>query len=803
MTSGHRVLIAAFALVVAAGAVMLARELSPPPSPARPMPGAPAHPAPPRVGPAAAPGRPSATRRPSPTGQDVARVEVLSPEGTVVPEPRRETNGLDEFVGAPGAAWARLPEPGPDGVRRVRLARAGPPIAVTVTEADGSPAGDVRCAYGPSLGRRTDAKGTLVIDDAPAGVLHVRVGAGERGGPLLRLVVGRDTTVTASLDPAWVITGRALDASGKAAGPAAAWPILADGREGPRVLAGPDGSFWLRTRIDERTAVRASLAPYDETVEPPLPDPRGDLVTTLDVRASRAGTLALEGLEADVIVGVEPAVLAVARDLFGSPAVLASAGFSRGRGALGRPGIPTRISVRGDDVVPEDHVVLPADDGSARVRLNPQRREPTPPTPPTKDPAATGSLTGRVVDGAGAPLQGVTVDAVDGRATTGADGAFRVDGLVPGRSLDLVYAWQDGADPGAAHPREFEPYGTATYSPSAKPVTLVLRRAAAITMTLVDALDDHPLSWAHVLLSDGEGGVAFDGAVATRAGRVALPGLAVGPAGTLVVTASGYRREAPVALRAGETTDLGMLRLSHGALAVGVVKDAHGAPVAGARVALLAETSIQADAGARVREAETLLRRGTTDARGEVSIDGLDPSRPAGFAVWAEGFAPTTVRANPGAPGTPMRFEVTLRKGGAVVLRVIDVANAPVSGAFVDVRSALSGARRLDLIHRAALGTVIGSTEDVRIASSLLLPEDPKTPGRYVVGPVEPGPYELEVTRPGYRPYRRRFTVPDDGEDVPANAPPEPGMMRVSTKTFGAIEWPVRLEPAAPVAGGR
>ena len=801
MTSGQRVLIAAFALVVAAGAVLLARELSPPP--ARPMPKEPAHPAPPRRSPSPSSGDGGSETRRKPRGPGT--VVVTRPDG------RSSEGGVTAwgFAHEPGTLWVRIPETGPDGMRRVTLPTAGPPIALTVSEADGSPAADVLLSYAPLFDevpvRRTDASGRFTIDDAPRGVLRVRVGGAERAGPLLTLVVGRDTAAAAVLDPPWTISGRVLDEQG--APTEACMRAQFPGRLPGASLCTSDGRFRYRTKIEERIALRWRTrgdAPID--VEPPLPDPRGPLVSDVEVRALPTTSLSIEGVEDVTRVLAEPAVLAVAREVFGPADSLLDAGPSLGPRRLVPAnrvplGVSLRVSVRGNDLVPEDHVLTPAADGSTRLRLSPQPTVPEPEAPPDKDPAATGSLIGKVVDGAGAPLSGVTVDAVDGRATTGADGTFRIEGLIPGRSLDLVWAWLDGADPGPAQPKDFEPYGTARYSPSATPVTLVLRKAAAVTMRLVDGLDDHPLSWAHVLLSDGEGGVAFDGAVATREGNVRLEGLPVGPAGILVVLAPGYRREVRLTLRAGETTDVGALRLSHGAKATGLVRDARGAPIAGARVALLPETSIQADAGARLRDREALLRRATTDAKGEASIDGLDPSRAAGFAVWAEGFAPTTARANPGAPGEPMRFEATLRKGGSVVLRVMDPANAPVSGALIDVRSALSGARRLDLIHRAALGTVVGSSEDVRIASALLLTEDPKKPGRYVVGPVEPGPYDLEVTRPGYRPYRSRFTVPDDGEDVPANAPAEPGMMRVSTKSFGSIEWPVRLEPAAP--GGR
>ena len=807
MTSGQRVLVAAFALLVAGGAVLIAGQLSPPPRekpPVAPPGKTPASPTSPPVGPARPPSSVGTARRWNvevlgPDGARLKNADVMLPSsGGFVGAGSTEWRPAGGFARAEGFAWTEIPEPDADGTSRVKLRAAGGPLAIEVRESSGAPA-HAGVAYGPlgASAGRVGLRGGAVIRDAAPGVLRVRVGWPERGGPLLRLVVGRDTNAEAVLDPPWTVTGRVLNDQGRPMARVLVRGVSPDG-SGGETATDAEGKFRWEGRISERTALVASAEGFaDASVEPSFPDPRAGLASAVEIVMRRDGVV-LEAGEGPFKVTVEPAVLAVARDLFGATDVVFLPTL---RGSPS--GMPLRISVRGD-VVPEDHLVAP---GGKIPRIAPQFLYPAgaplsaPAEPPAKDPRATAFLAGKVVDPAGAPLQGVTVDAGDVRATTAADGTFRLEGLVPGRSLDLVYGWIDGADPGSAHPKDFAPHGTATLSPSTTAALLPLRRAARLQMRVVDGLDDAPLSWVRLVVSDGEGGVVFDGAVATREGRIDLEGLAPETGGTLVVLAPGYRREVPLALRGGATTDAGVVRLTKGAKAVGTVRDARGAPVAGARVALLAEAVLKTGAGALIREHEALLRRGTTDAKGEVTIEGLDPSRAAGFAVWAEGFAPTALRANAGAaPGDPLRFEAKLRKGAHVVLRITDPSNAPVSGAVVDLRSALTGALLLDLLHRAAVGTVIGSTEDARVASATMLFEDPSTPGKYRVGPVEPGPYELEVQRPGFRPLRWRFSVPDDGDDAPAGATTA-GANPVARKVFGSIEWPLRLEPLAP--GGR
>src|SRR5436190_23368755 len=152
MTSGHRLLIAAFALVVAGGAVLLARELSPP---ARERPPAP----PPTPTPRPATPRPAAANPatpPPPRRRAKPTIEVTGPDGASVKSPTI----AGDFAKAPGAAWTPIPDAGPDGVRRARLVAAGPPLTLTVTEADGSPAANVPCTYlHADLDHATDRSG--------------------------------------------------------------------------------------------------------------------------------------------------------------------------------------------------------------------------------------------------------------------------------------------------------------------------------------------------------------------------------------------------------------------------------------------------------------------------------------------------------------------------------------------------------------------------------------------------------------------------------------------------------------------
>ena len=206
---------------------------------------------------------------------------------------------IGRLVRAKGSAWGRIPEPGPDGVSRVVLERAGPSITVRVTEADGTPAVGVPIGYGPAVTvdaeddgwRRTDARGVRVVDDAPAGVLRVRVGGSERSGSALRPVVGRDREVVAVLDPPLVVRGLVLTRGGRAIAGASVRGFSSDGPAGREVLSGTDGSFRWVGRMSERLSLVVRCRDFlDAAVEPPWPDPRGPLESVVTTSPASVNT---------------------------------------------------------------------------------------------------------------------------------------------------------------------------------------------------------------------------------------------------------------------------------------------------------------------------------------------------------------------------------------------------------------------------------------------------------------------------------------------------------------------------------
>jgi hypothetical protein len=770
---------------------------------------------------------PSTDVAPPPAAAPLPRVRLraVGPDGPLAPASLRFAGAVAEpaegadavavrteavgWVGAEGLAWARLPPPSETGEAvRVALERAAPPLRVRVAEADGRPAAGVPVvagAWGPDHGeRRTDAQGVAVFEGRPPGVVNLLVGGTERTGPWLRVVLGETTEVSATVEPPRVVTGRVLSSSGE--------PVAGAGIEG----LGPGGPVGGRTSTDERgefswtgpftatLALRVTAPGHAATsVEPPWPSPddptlRSHVEATLEPeRERRSGTLSPPvsgGVARPVRLTVEPAVAAMLREVYGPEAVLADERAVEvgpgGRFEVPAPGegLPLRLRVRGD-VLPEDHVLV-AGASPASLALAPQAALPEP-APPV---SGAGRLEGRVVGDAGAPLPAVTVVASGLSATTDADGRFSIPGLDPAlRRVEVVFGWLAGARPKGFDPAAFVVGGRADVRTDA-PASLVLPRAASLSLRLVDA-QDRPLSWAHLVVVDGDGSLRFDGPVAAHEGRVRLDGLEPGPAGTLHAFAPGLRRTTSVTLMAGATSDLGDVRLSPGGRVVGEVLGAGGGPLAGAVVAEVEDAWLEGATRDRVRERDRAYRRTTTAEDGTFALEGLDPSRPTALAVWAPGYAPAPRRVL-WAKGSEATLKATLRPGSALRLRLVDREGASVSGAVVDLEEAHTGTHVLDLWRRAMFGEAVGSTEEMRLASRTLLIEDPRAPGRYRVGPVEPGPYEAWIERPGFRPVRRRLTVPDDapeGEGAPLRH------VRVSEMEVHVI-LSREGEPAAPAA---
>ena len=709
---------------------------------------------------------------------------VTAPDGTPLPAAggrllfagTPDARGLrGSHVRAEGFAWTRVPPTDRDGATRVRVLALGAPLELVVREVDGRPAAGVPVTYGPDgmFARRTDAEGRARIDDMPAGVLRVGVGGGVRTAAPLRVRMGVDRAAEVTLDPAIDLEVRVVDEGGGAVSGADVEVVGFDGPRATTVVTGADGRARVVARLDERLAVFVAKEGYATTaVEPALPDPRRPLASAVEVRLRKESGLLKGDVEFDdlsagrpIAFRVEPAVLEPLREVLGREDVaerplaafpLAAGGAFDVRGLDGET--PVRVSLRGP-VVPEDHVVSPADPTTRALRFRPDRDlggGPAGDPPPPPDAVAAH---GRVTDVRGAPLAGVTVGAEGRRATTDADGLFVLAGLPKGRPLEFVYGWVDGAETRGVDAAAFSPWFQARATVGDDPLVLVLPKAASATLRLTDGLTGAPLSWARVLVLDGDANVRFDAPVATRGGVAVLAGLVPGTAGTLVALAPGLRREVPIALRAGETVDLGEVGLVRAGRVTGTVKDRKGAPIPFASVAAMEDGRLERGGRGDAYGRDLVLRRATADAEGAFTLEGLDPSRPTAIGVAADGYAPSARRVlwNEGEDAT---VAATLTRGGSVRLQLLDPAGARVSGAYLELEDARTGVRALDLLRRAALGSFVGSSVDVRRATASFLAEDPALPGVYRLGPVEAGQYELVVSRPGFARKRAKFTVP-------------------------------------------
>ncbi len=758
------------------------------------------------------PKRPVATdRAKGPSSEDRVpvwqrpRFVVITPDGAPFDSDdllfgiETDVRGIPRWIGARGFGWTRVPPTDPDGVVRVRLPAAAPELLVTVREADGRPAVRIPIDYvfdGPDWAT-TDSDGRARIDSMPAGVLRINVGGDVRSASPVRVRMGVDRTVTAIVEPGWTITVRVLDESGS---PLSGATVAGYGFDGPRTAApvvkredvpirsGTDGRAAFVTRIDERLAIVVSASGYTTTtVRAPLADPRGSLNTGMTIRLATGGA-SIEGLlgwpEADrrrPELTCEPAVLALIREWLGVEDALAASvhrlerqtpepesdtefAFRRLESA-----IPWRLLVRGPAVA-EDHVLDLNDSSSRALRLRPEPTRPDARSVPVSAPdAATTSLRGRVTDVKGMPLRGITVSAEGPRAVTDADGQFVVPGVPKGRTLDVVYGWLDGADCGSAVPSEFAPWFSVRVAASDELLALTLPRAAAVRCRLTDGLTGKPLSWARVLILDGDDNVRFDAPVATYDGHISLESLVPGTAGSLFAFAPGLRREIPLALRAGEVVDAGEVGLARGGRVSGTVNDKAGTPIAGAAVAVMEDGRLERGGRSIVYGRDLVLRRTLTDAKGAFVLEGLDTSRPAAIGIAADALAPGARRVL-WTEGEDAALNVTLIPGGSVRLQLFDPAGGRVSGAFVDLEDARTGVRTSDLLRRAALGSFVAASDDVRRATRAFLLEDPKTPGVYRLGPVEAGPYDVVVSCPGFQTKRAKFSVPDPRRSIPAEA---------------------------------
>jgi hypothetical protein len=329
-----------------------------------------------------------------------------------------------------------------------------------------------------------------------------------------------------------------------------------------------------------------------------------------------------------------------------------------------------------------------------------------------------------------------------------------------------------GYEPGVAtpeglDPRPFLPGVRGIAAPGSAEVRLVLARAGTVTLRALDGLDDRPLSFVHALLLAEDGRVLFDRPVATIDGEVRLEGIP--PAGaTLYLFSRRHRLVRGVAVSAGDVTEVGAVRLARGIHVTGKVTDLEGRPVAGAHVAGMEADRPDPSVVDPVAEREHALRTTVAGEDGAFVLDGLDPRRPARLAAWSPGLAPTSRRfaLPPFQESAHAQVDLALREGGLLVVDLVEAdTERAVAGAVFDLEDVRGGAAWRDVVRRARLLGVAADTQDWLLASESFLYET-GAPGRYRIGPAEPGPYVVWVGRPGYRPLTRRLTILDPSEGI-------------------------------------
>ncbi len=291
------------------------------------------------------------------------------------------------------------------------------------------------------------------------------------------------------------------------------------------------------------------------------------------------------------------------------------------------------------------------------------------------DQQGTLQLEGLVLDADEHPAAGalVTVSTNPPRqVTTGEDGSFTFDKLV-GRPYTLVAR----APTGVGGPV------TARLTAKSDPVTLRLRSAASVEVTVVTAADKKPVAGAEVELRD----------IDTITGRTGADGKAVltqvAPGGyQLVAAAPGYARAyAFIGVArggAGEVVEKETIELRPGAAVAGVVKGKDGKPIEGALVAFagVAEWMQQADPR---RDAVT------TDAAGKFRFDAL-PAGTFRFAARHPKFAPgaspqITLDGSSARDGV----DIVLEQGATIAGKVVSKAGVPVAFASVRVAARIEG----------------------------------------------------------------------------------------------------------------
>ena len=289
------------------------------------------------------------------------------------------------------------------------------------------------------------------------------------------------------------------------------------------------------------------------------------------------------------------------------------------------------------------------------------------------EPRGTLRLEGQVIDAKDAPAVGAIValgTSPPRTATTDVGGSFHFDGLLARSYVLVAHQAQRSAGP-----------VTVRLTATSEPVTLRLRPAASIEVTVMGASDPRPIAGAQVELR----GVEIAGAATGKDGRARFDGLAPGTY-AVAAWAPGFARSYLRVRIPGQFVAEGLverptLRLRAGAAVSGRVIDETGAAVAGAQVMWVSMASAFEPTDAR-RDAAA------TGAEGKFRFDAL-PSGSFRFVARHDAHAPGSSAAVT-LDGTSERsgIEIKLEAGAAIEGEVVAKGGGAVAGAAVRVATA-------------------------------------------------------------------------------------------------------------------
>ena len=384
-------------------------------------------------------------------------------------------------------------------------------------------------------------------------------------------------------------------------------------------------------------------------------------------------------------------------------------------------------------------------------------------------------VSGTVRDDEGKPLGGVRVQVAGVRTTTAEDGTYTLDGVESLAPLVLLSAGYPLAQ--AIHGGEsIEAFSSRTLSvqPGSTGVDLSLPRSARLKMRLLDGIDDTPITFLHVVVQATKGGaVLVDRGMALAGGELDLGGLSPTTVHLSLMTHK-RRLSKSIHLKRGKTLDLRDVLMPRGLRITGVVTGKGDKPLVGATVGAL-DAAWQTRGSDISKERDLLFRSTVTDSKGRYELEGLDPAEAAQLAFCAVDYAPRAKQIRPPsdiAKGMTVTSDVKLSHGAYLVLELshesAEGRGHGVFGALVDLENARDGSDYLDVVHWGALGGPVCSSDGWRRASDLLLMEQEQD-GLYIAGPLQPGPYDLIVYRPGYERMHRRLTVMEPGAVITRN----------------------------------